>query len=106
MTKTIQIGIDLGTTNSELAIVDEKGEIIIVNNTFGDRFTPSVFGISKAGAEVVGKKAYEKAFQFASDEEIANNKAEIKRLMGTDKKTHFLRNNKNICQKKSQARFY
>lgn len=51
----IEIGIDLGTTNSEIAILN-NGKIEIVKNTYGDEFTPSVFGINKGKNEEVGKK--------------------------------------------------
>lgn len=86
----IQIGIDLGTTNSEIA-VNRNGEIEIVKNVFGDEYTPSVFGIDKAKNKVVGKRAYERLFKDTSEEEFKNNKAEIKRLMGTPETTYFER---------------
>ena len=88
--QNIQIGIDLGTTNSEAAI-NNRGNIEIIKNIFGDEYTPSVFGIDKSKNKVVGKKAYERLYKEASDEEFSNNKAEIKRLMGTSEKVHFTR---------------
>lgn len=94
-TQNIQIGIDLGTTNSEVSIND-KNDIKIVKNVFGDEYTPSVFGIDKAKNKVVGKRAYERLYKDASDEEFSNNKAEIKRLMGTSETVHFPRINKDL----------
>ena len=79
---TIQMAIDLGTTNSTVAI-QNNNKIKIIKNTFGDSATPSVFGIDKSNNLVVGKRAYEKLFRDASKSEGENYKAEIKRLMGT-----------------------
>ncbi len=90
----IQIGIDLGTTNSEIAIVS-GGLAQVVKNTYGDEFTPSVFGVSKAGNEEVGKKPYQRYFKDATAEETLNNKPEIKRLMGSDESVNFPRLNKS-----------
>lgn len=47
------LGIDLGTTNSAMAIV-ESGEPTIIENTEGNRTTPSIVGISKTGERLVG----------------------------------------------------
>jgi molecular chaperone DnaK len=87
-TQNIQIGIDLGTTNSEVAI-NSKGAVEIVKNIWQDEYTPSVFGFDKAKNKIVGKKAYEKLFKDGSSEEEKNYKAEIKRLMGTPEKVLF-----------------
>ena len=64
----IQIGIDLGTTNSEVAIVS-GGNAQVVKNTYGDEFTPSVFGVNKAKDEEVGKKPYQRYFKDATKDE-------------------------------------
>lgn len=88
--QNIQIGIDLGTTNSEIAI-NNNGKVELIKNVFGDEYTPSVFGIDKAKNKVVGKRAYERLYKDASEEEFKNNKAEVKRLMGTSETTHFER---------------
>ena len=85
---SIQIGIDLGTTNSEVAI-NSNGKIELVKNVFGDEYTPSVFGIDKAKNKVVGKRAYERLYKDGSLEEAKNNKAEVKRLMGTSETVSF-----------------
>lgn len=86
--QVIQIGIDLGTTNSSIA-VNHKGNIEIIKNADRDEYTPSVFGIDKAKNKVVGKRAYEKLYQFATEEESKNYIAEVKRLMGTSEGYHF-----------------
>src|ERR1700677_1963740 len=90
--KNIVIGIDLGTTNSEVAI-NKDGKVQIVKNSFGDEYTPCVFGFDKANNEVVSKRAYERLYKDASETEFKNNKAEIKRLMGTEQTTQFDRAN-------------
>jgi len=88
----IQIGIDLGTTNSEIAI-NKNGKIEIIKNVFGDEYTPSVFGVDKSKNKVVGKRAYERLYKNVSQEEFNNYKAEIKRLMGTSEVVCFNRGN-------------
>lgn len=86
----INIGIDLGTTNSEIAI-SINGKTEIIKNVLGDEYTPSVFGVDKFGNKVVGRKAYDKLFKSSSDEEFVNNKAEVKRLMGKAESIRFER---------------
>lgn len=90
----IEIGIDLGTTNSEVAILN-NGKVEIVKNTYGDEFTPSVFGVNKGKDEEVGKKPYQRYFKDATPDEIKNNKPEIKRLMGTKDSVYFSRIDKS-----------
>ncbi len=85
------IGIDLGTTNSEIAVINPIGNVEIIKNIFNDEFTPSVFGIDKTKNKIVGKKAYEKLYKNTSEIETKNNKAEIKRLMGTPETVFFER---------------
>lgn len=88
--KTISIGIDLGTTNSAVAI-NIEGKIQIIKKIGGVAYTPSVFGFDRAGNKVVGEKAYEALFKNASEDGVSNYKAEIKRLMGTSEKFKFER---------------
>lgn len=88
--QNIQIGIDLGTTNSEVA-ANNKGHVEVVKNVFNDEYTPSVFGVDKSKNKVVGKRAYERLYKDASEEEFSNNRAEVKRLMGTSDTVHFNR---------------
>ena len=92
---SIQIGIDLGTTNSEVAI-NINGKIEVIKNVYGDEYTPSVFGIDKAKNKIVGKRAYERLYKDASSEEFKNNKAEIKRLMGMQETIYFDRANATL----------
>lgn len=50
------IGIDLGTTNSVVAVMEKNGPVIVPNSA-GERLTPSVVGFTKSGDILVGKKA-------------------------------------------------
>ncbi len=50
------IGIDLGTTNSCVAVM-EGGEAVVIANAEGMRTTPSVVGFSKTGERLVGQVA-------------------------------------------------
>ncbi len=78
MAKTI--GIDLGTTNSCVAVI-EGGEPVVIANVEGNRTTPSVVGFSRSGERLVGQVAKRQAVQNP-DRTIAS----IKRQMGTDYK--------------------
>ena len=78
MAKTI--GIDLGTTNSCVAVI-EAGEPVVIANIEGNRTTPSVVGFSKSGERLVGQVAKRQAVQNP-DRTIAS----IKRQMGSDYK--------------------
>ncbi len=78
MAKTI--GIDLGTTNSCVAVI-EAGEPVVIANVEGNRTTPSVVGFSKSGERLVGQVAKRQAVQNP-DRTISS----IKRQMGTDYK--------------------
>ena len=74
------IGIDLGTTNSCVAVI-EGGEAVVIPNAEGARTTPSVVHFKKDGERVVGRVAKQSAVS-APDRTIAS----IKRDMGTDNK--------------------
>lgn len=102
MSKNIQIGIDLGTTNSEIATY-YNGKTDVIKNIYGDSYTPSVFGIDKAKNKVVGKKPFERLYKDSSSEEIINNKAEIKRLMGGSELVHFERINLDMSPEEISA---
>ena len=54
------IGIDLGTTNSCVAVV-ENGEPIVIPNAEGARTTPSVVGFTESGERLVGQVAKRQA---------------------------------------------
>ncbi len=72
------IGIDLGTTNSCVAVM-EGGKPVVIANTEGMRTTPSVVGFLKTGERVVGEPAKRQAVTNA-EKTISS----IKRHMGTD----------------------
>ena len=72
------IGIDLGTTNSCVAVM-EGGEPVVIANAEGNRTTPSVVAFSKTGERMVGQIAKRQAVTNA-DRTISS----IKRHMGTD----------------------
>jgi len=72
------IGIDLGTTNSCVSVM-EGGEAVVIPNAEGNRTTPSVVGFSKTGERLVG--------QVAKRQSVTNpdkTVSSIKRHMGTD----------------------
>ena len=72
------IGIDLGTTNSCVAVM-EGGKPVVIANTEGSRTTPSVVAFTKNGERLVGEPAKRQAVTNA-DKTIAS----IKRHMGSD----------------------
>ncbi len=74
------IGIDLGTTNSCVAVM-EGGEPTVIPNAEGARTTPSVVGFTKDGERLVGQVAKRQAVANAD-----NTIQSIKRDMGSDKK--------------------
>ncbi len=78
MAKTI--GIDLGTTNSCVAVI-EGGEPVVIANAEGARTTPSVVGFSKTGERLVGQIAKRQAVSNP-----AKTVSSIKREMGTNYK--------------------
>ena len=78
MAKTI--GIDLGTTNSVVAVM-EGGKPTVIANAEGSRTTPSIVGFSKTGEKLVGQLAKRQAI-LNPDKTIIS----IKREMGTDYK--------------------
>ena len=72
------IGIDLGTTNSCVAVM-EGGKPVIIANAEGARTTPSVVAFTKSGERLIGEPAKRQAVTN-SDKTISS----IKRHMGTD----------------------
>src|SRR2546421_11071405 len=70
------IGIDLGTTNSVMAVM-EAGEPTVLENAEGSRITPSVVAITKSGERLVGQVAKRQAVTNPE-----NTIFSIKRLMG------------------------
>lgn len=76
------IGIDLGTTNSCVAVM-EGGQPVVIANTEGMRTTPSVVGFAKNGERLVGDAAKRQAVTNPE-----NTISSIKRHMGTDYKVN------------------
>jgi molecular chaperone DnaK len=76
------IGIDLGTTNSCVAVM-EGGEAVVIPNAEGNRTTPSVVGFTKENERLVGEVAKRQAITNP-DRTIQS----IKRQMGTDYKVN------------------
>src|ERR1041385_5800167 len=72
------VGIDLGTTNSVVAVL-EGGEPTVIANTVGSRITPSVVAFSKSGEILVGEVAKRQAITNP-DRTVRS----IKRHMGED----------------------
>ena len=76
------IGIDLGTTNSCVAVI-EGGEPVVIANAEGARTAPSVVGFTKTGDRLVGQVAKRQAITNPE-----NTVSSIKRDMGTNNKVH------------------
>src|SRR5205085_3497189 len=70
------IGIDLGTTNSVVAIMEGK-EVKVITNPTGSRTTPSVVGFTESGERLVGQRAKNQAVTNTE-----NTVYSIKRFMG------------------------
>jgi len=95
--RTIDFGIDLGTTNSEIACM-EKGEVRVFKNYKREEFTPSVVRIDEKGTIRVGRKAYER---LVDDEE--NTVGEFKRLMGTQQVKEFVLSKRKLTPEELSA---
>ena len=74
------IGIDLGTTNSCVAVM-EGGVPVVIPNAEGGRTTPSIVAFSKNGERLVGDPAKRQAVT-----NVSRTVASVKRQMGTDRK--------------------
>lgn len=74
------VGIDLGTTNSVIAVM-EAGKPVVIANAEGSRITPSVVGFSKSGERLVGQLAKRQSV-LNPDKTVSS----IKRKMGTKEK--------------------
>jgi molecular chaperone DnaK len=73
------LGIDLGTTNSVVASIDDAGNVIILRNAVGSEITPSVVYFEPGGGAVVGEEAL-----HATSVDPDNGVRLIKRHMGTE----------------------
>ncbi|MHB0870290.1 MAG: molecular chaperone DnaK [Chloroflexota bacterium] len=92
------IGIDLGTTNSVVAVM-EGGEPVVIPNSEGGRLTPSVVAMSKSGERLVGQVAKRQAITNSD-----NTVFSIKRFMGRKfNDPHVERDKKLVPYKMSEA---
>ena len=71
------IGIDLGTTNSCVAVMERGGEAVIITNADGGRTTPSIVAVSENGERTVGQTAKRQAVTNPENTVFA-----VKRLVG------------------------
>jgi molecular chaperone DnaK len=81
--KRAVLGIDLGTTNSVVASIDDQGQVVILRNASGDEITPSVVYFDSAGHAVVGEEALQ-----ATATDPGNGVRLIKREMGREFPLH------------------
>jgi molecular chaperone DnaK len=92
------IGIDLGTTNSVVAVM-EGGEPVVITNAEGNRLTPSVVSVNKAGERLVGQVAKRQAVTNPE-----NTIFSVKRFMGRKlNDTHVQRDKDLVPYKLSEA---
>jgi molecular chaperone DnaK len=87
------LGIDLGTTNSCMSIM-EGGKAVVIPNAEGGRTTPSVVAFTKDGERLVGSLAKRQAITNHQNTIIS-----VKRSMGSDKK--FSLNGKTSARRRS-----
>ncbi len=95
--QTIDFGIDLGTTNSSIAVLDKNGPHVFRNNE-GDQITPSAVYIDKKGAVRVGDAAKERIVSEPNDAA-----SEFKLWMGTEQKKVFARANRVLAPEELSA---
>jgi molecular chaperone DnaK len=91
------IGIDLGTTNSCVAVL-EGGEPQVITNAEGMRTTPSVVAFTKDGDRIVGEPAKRQA--VTNPDTVQS----IKRIMGTNEKVHINCLNKDFTPQEISAK--
>ena len=85
MRATIDVGIDLGTTNSTIAVA-ENGRVDVIKNNDNEEITPSVVRLLSSSAVIVGRKAYEHYRVHGEGDAYMG----IKRQMGKqDQRYHF-----------------
>ena len=95
--RTIDFGIDLGTTNSEVACI-QNGEVRLFKNYLNEEATPSVVRIDAKGAIIVGRKAYERHV-----DDPDNTVIEFKRWMGTQQVKEFVATGKRMTAEELSA---
>ncbi|HCM42562.1 MAG TPA: 2-alkenal reductase, partial [Candidatus Omnitrophica bacterium] len=97
MKKTINIGIDLGTTNSSIALF-EKNRTVVFKNFTDDELTPSVVRIDEASSLVVGRNAYQRLL-----DDSENTVGGFKRWMGTQQRKVFSRSGRVMTPEELSA---
>ena len=97
MKKTINIGIDLGTTNSSIALF-EKNRTVVCKNFTDDELTPSVVRIDEASSLVVGRNAYQRLL-----DDSENTVGGFKRWMGTQQRKIFNRSGRIMTPEELSA---
>ncbi len=95
--RTIDFGIDLGTTNSEIACRQDDS-IRIFKNNFNEEYTPSVVRIDEKGTIFVGRQAYGRHV-----DDPDNSVIEFKRWMGTHQVKEFKASNKKMTPEELSA---
>jgi len=95
--RTIDFGIDLGTTNSEIACRQDD-QIRIFKNNFNEEYTPSVVRVDEKGTIFVGRKAYERHI-----DDPDNSTIEFKRWMGTQQVKEFRASGKKMTPEELSA---
>ncbi len=95
--RTIDFGIDLGTTNSEIAC-RQHDERRVFKNYLNEEYTPSVVRIDEKGTVIVGRKAYERHI-----DDPENTVAEFKRWMGTQQVKEFKASGKKMAPEELSA---
>lgn len=98
MAKEIILGIDLGTTNSVVSYLQSDGTVKVIPNPEGTMTTPSVVGFKANGEEIVGNAAKRQA--ITNPDTVSS----IKRLMGSDTKTHVNCINKDFTPQEISAK--
>jgi molecular chaperone DnaK len=91
------IGIDLGTTNSVVAVM-EGGEPVVISNAEGNRLTPSVVSMNKAGERLVGQVAKRQAVTNPE-----NTVFSVKRFMGRKHNDPLVQRDKDLVPYKLAA---
>ncbi|MDT5270984.1 MAG: molecular chaperone DnaK [Acidobacteriota bacterium] len=95
--KFVDYGIDLGTTNSCIAVF-EGGEVEVVKNNEESDYTPSAFYFDEDGAQIVGRGAWDNL-----DSDPENAASEFKLQMGTEWKKSFARNGRRMSPEELSA---
>jgi len=95
--RTIDFGIDLGTTNSEIACC-EQGRVRVFDNYLQEKYTPSVVHIDAAGTLTVGRNAYNLAIR-----DPENTASEFKRFMGTTHQVLFKDSGRSLASEELSA---